>query len=266
MERGLRYFLILFLSLSASAWAKTIIISDLDDTIKQTNSDSGLDVLRNGVFTRKIFSGMDALLTSMEKYSDGLYILSASPTQIRGRVNSLLKKFNIKAEEVILRNYFSRESRFDYKLNAIKKIMDETDADVVLMGDDVGEDPEIYLEAKRLFGERVLAIYIHLVKNRPLPEEITPYISSFDIAFHEYRHKRMDFDGVVELAKLIEKSSMKDVVPYFTYCPKEVGFWTDFENPVLQIYLKRVSVKIIEYCQSQREKEFLDLNQNTMLQ
>lgn len=266
MERGLQYFLVLVLFLATSAWSKTIIISDLDDTIKQTNSDGGLDVVRNGVFTLKIFGGADSLLKEMKDYTDGLYILSASPTAVRGRVNALLKKHKIETKEVILRNYLQRESRFEYKLNAIKRILDETDANVILMGDDVGEDPEIYLEAKRLFGERVLAIYIHLIKNRPLDPEIIPYVSSFDVAFHEYGANRLGFLATIRMAKAVEKSNMKDVVPYFAYCPKEVGFWTNFENPVLQIYLKRVSVKIVEYCQSRSDKDFLDLNQDPVLE
>src|SRR5690606_3353130 len=126
--------------------------------------------------------------------------------------------------------------------------------------------PEVYVEAKRLFGERVLAIYIHLIKNRPLDPEVIPYVSSFDIAFHEYQAKRLSFLATLKLARTVEKSNVKDIVPYFAYCPKEVGFWTNFENPVLQIYLKKVSVKIVEHCQSRRDKDFLDLNQNTVLE
>lgn len=252
MERFTGYFTVLALLLSFNLSAKTIIISDLDDTIKQTNSK-----LPVGVFSSKIFAEVDTLLSQMSTYSEELYVLSASPTVLRKKIERLLEKHSIKANGIILRNYLSRESKFDYKLNAIKDIMDKTDADVIFLGDDVGEDPEIYAEAKRLYGNRVLAIYIHTIENRVIPSDIIKYISSFDVAYHEYKERRLEMNQAIDLAKKLDKADAKDIVPYFAYCPEEVGFWAGYENPVLFYYVKKVAVKILAHCKKPL-KEVID--------
>lgn len=261
MEKFTRYFVVLGLLLSFGLEAKTIIISDLDDTIKQTNSKTPV-----GVFSSKIFAEMDTLLDKMASYSEELYVLSASPTLLKKKVERLLKKHSIKTKEIILRNYFSGESRFDYKLNAIKEIMDKTDADVIFLGDDVGEDPEIYAEAKRLYGNRVLAIYIHAIEKRQIPPEMIHYVSSFDVAYHEYKEKRLDMKKAVDLAKKMDKAQMKDIVPYFAYCPTDVDFWAGYENPVLFYYVKRIALKILNHCKSSHLKEVVDAKALTLVE
>lgn len=246
-------FLILYLILFSfcSFSYDTIIISDLDDTIKKTNVDRSSAALFNALFTKKAFAGMSDLFETMQTYSSDLYILSNSPNLFRFNIKQLLKKHDINYVEVSTRNLLKDKDAFAYKYNYVVKKIIETGKKAILIGDDVGEDPEVYLKVKQNYPQSVAAIYIHKVKNRKIPNGVIPYISVFDIALNEYLFKRMNLSQAQFMGDaLISEYAIKNVIPKFAYCPKSESFWAGYDVAELNTLIESMVAKIINHCLS----------------
>ena len=246
-----KIILILCLVFSLSSFASISIVSDLDDTIKITNSGEELDGAISAFFKNDVFTGMPDFFSAARLYSNELHILSASPKILRLRISSTLKAKKIQFESLTLKNAIAGESKLDYKVSAIKKLFEASSDDFILIGDDVGQDPEAYKAIQELYPNRVLAIYIHVINGRDLPEGVVKYWTTFDLFLREHSAGRMlpAWVGMgAELVLLEKKNQM--IIPDFAKCPTNpaVFAWqlgTEFRKLALE-----VSLKMTKYCLS----------------
>lgn len=226
-----------------------MVISDLDDTIKQTNVKNPGDAAYNALFTQKVFSGIPELFDSMKSYTDKLYVLTNSFNFFRYNIFKLLDKFDIQALEVSTRHLFRDKDGFKYKYEYIVDKMKETNGKVILMGDDNGKDPEVYAEVLKNYPDKVLSIYIHKVMNRKLPRGITSYITAFEIAVHEFEKGRMNLNDALVLGESsLNEFELKNIIPKFSYCPKVNFIQRITRSSELENYIQALSQKIIKYC------------------
>lgn len=254
MAKRLLTLLTLVLSFSAFSY-DTIVISDLDDTIKRTNVDRSGRAIYNAVFTQKVFAGMTDLFETMDSYTSGLYVLSNSPNMFRFNIFKLLNKHSINAVEVSTRRLLRDRDGFHYKYKFVVNKIKETDSKVVLLGDDVGEDPEVYEKVKANYPNKVAAIYIHKVKNREIPDVVTPYISVFDIAVNEYKAERMNLNQAMMLGDAVFSDyDINKVLPKYTYCPKTDTFWDAYDVSELNDLIDDISDKISTFCTTSRKQ------------
>jgi phosphatidate phosphatase APP1 len=227
-----------------------VVISDFDDTIKQTNVQSTTGAIFNGVFTKKAFAGMNSLFDSMDSYTSGLYILSNSPNLLRFKIFKLIVKHGLNPIEVSTRNIIKDRDGFKYKYDYVVSKIKELNSKVVLIGDDVGEDPEVYAKVKEDYPGLVDEIYIHVVKHREIPSGITDYITSFDIAINEYKKERMNLNQVMMLGnELAVDYSMKNVIPKFSFCPKDSSRWDSINISELANLIQETTRRIVNHCQ-----------------
>jgi len=234
---------------SAHAWSNTIIISDLDDTIKITNSAN----LRRGVFrsafTKQVFAGLPMFFERSMSYANELHVVSAGPKAIKFIVENTLEENGIVFESVNLRNVLHSEQKLDYKVRMIEGILKKSSGKVILMGDDVELDPEVYQKVVSLFPDRVMATYIHVVRNRKVPAFVKTYLTSLDLAIHEHLAGRMDEKSVLDVLGALDKAEdLDDIFPRFAHCPKN---WSP-----AQYADKAQSLisKIKHYCQKRDQK------------
>lgn len=241
--------LFLFLALfSFGAQASITIISDLDDTIKITNAADLKRATYNGIFRKRVYTGMPEFLNEARSYSNALHVVTASPSVIRPRVNATLAAHDIEADGVYLRNVF-REGKHEFKVRVIKDIMAETSDNVILIGDDVDKDPEIYQQIQQSFPERVLGVYIHIVRNREVPAGMTRYWTSFDLALREFLAGRMALPSVKKVGEsLLQASKLSRIFPKFAHCPSDASI---FEWQLQTIFLQEaqeLTEKLKQYC------------------
>ncbi len=233
----------------------TILISDFDDTIKQTNVGSTAGSVVNGVFSTKAFAGMNDLFASMDSYTNGLYILSNSPNILRYKIFKLLNKHNLSPLEVSTRNLIRNRDGFKYKYSYVVSKIKNLNTKVILFGDDVGEDPEVYAKVKKNFPNKVSEIYIHVVKDRKLPSGVVDYITAFDIATNEYKNDRMNLNQALILGtQLLYDYNMANVLPKFAHCPTSKDRWENNSPIALMPLVLATSHKIVKYCQSAKIK------------
>jgi phosphatidate phosphatase APP1 len=238
------------LLISLSSYGSISVISDLDDTIKITNSGDTVDGATNAALKSDVFSGMTEFFMGTKYYANELYVLSASPTILRLKIETTLKKRQIDFHQLILKNPTYQQSKFSYKVQEIKKIIEQTSDDFIFLGDDVGQDPEAYAEIKRLYPNRVLAIYIHVIKNREIPTG-TKYWTTLDLFLREFMAGRMT-PGWIEkgLQVLSNEKDMEKIMPRFAHCPSSRSVWSWQAASDYAVEAQAFSLKIAFYCQA----------------
>lgn len=241
------------LSLSTHLFASITIVSDLDDTIKITEaSGDPEDLLGN-----KVYPGMPEFLKSARDYSTSLYIVSASPSILRKKIESTLKKKLIKYNGLILRsNLF--ESKFDYKVRKIKEIMENTSDDFIFIGDDIGQDPEVFLELTKLFPGRVLGSYIHVIEGRSIDRSLVSYWTSFDLILREFDAYRMTSEGVELVAEtLLQEKNLELIFPKKASCPSTVDIWEWQLRTIFVQEAQKLIGRFTLFCQARQSDIFL---------
>ncbi len=158
------------------------IISDIDDTIKESNVLDKKELVKN-TFFRKFspVKGMPQLYQKFESKGIAFHYVSGSPWQLYPAINSFLhdeqfpegavelKLFRVKDRSIIK---FISADQLTYKLNAIKTIIDRfPQRKFILIGDSGEKDPEVYTEIADQYKDRVKYIFI---RDAGLIEENSP--------------------------------------------------------------------------------------------
>ena len=175
------------------------VISDIDDTVLQTDATHLLNMART-VFlgnarTRLPFKGVAAFYRALYHAAHGgiqkeaeeklpfnpLYYVSSSPWNLYDLLSDFFHLQDIPIGPVLfLRDWGISEQEFipsghrSHKMKAIRTILDTCSSlPFILVGDSGQEDPEIYSEVVSLYKDRILAIYIRNVsRDLKRPEAI----------------------------------------------------------------------------------------------
>lgn len=250
-----KLFLAFILAFSLHSVASVSILSDLDDTIKITQSGGNAsDVVGTDVFT-----AISDFYESAQDYSNEMHILSASPKFMKKHIEKVLEKHQIDFASLTLRPSLL-ENKFDYKLREIKRILANSSDDFILIGDDLGEDPEVYSAIAELYPERILGIYIRVIKGRPIknPENLITYYTSFDLFLREYLAGRMGRSRVLGgLEKMLGEVKLEFIFPRRAQCPRtyDVWFWhyhTEFAREASVL-----TQKLLTFCGARQSVNIL---------
>lgn len=216
--------LVIFISFSAS-YAKTLIVSDVDDTVKVTDVLNKPNAIYNALFSKAAFSGMSVLYKELNSQDSVFYYVSGSPTILEKKVGAFLE-FNgfPQIENLILKKGISTPT-YDYKVAAISKIINTQNPDkVILIGDDTEFDPEVYETIAKNFPGKVESIYIRAIQDRDLPklDIIKNFFSAAEIAGLEILKGNL---GSLSLAKVagafIRPENGSKIFIEDRYCPSE---------------------------------------------
>jgi phosphatidate phosphatase APP1 len=159
--------------------AQFAVISDIDDTILQTDAANVVRMARS-VFlenarTRLPFAGVAAFYHALQDGAHGtdmnpLFYVSSSPWNLYDLLSEFFELQGVPLGPIFLRNWgISRDELLptkhrDYKLGVIRQMLDlYPDLPFILIGDSGQEDPEIYHAIVHEYPGRVLAVYVRNV-------------------------------------------------------------------------------------------------------
>ena len=240
-----KFLILLLISFNAFSFS---IISDLDETIKITGH--GPRAVYNALRSKKIYLGMNTLFSELDE--DNLYVITASPNQIRRFIFKLFTHNNIDVEELITKNWFGGEGTFEYKYRSIENILESSEEQFILMGDNTSEDEAVYREIKKNYPNRILAIYIRVTKTPELSvdNEINYFYHTIDIALNEFKSKRLSNKSVLNILKdfAILKNKYELIFPKFAYCPTAEE---DLLTPRVfgySIVVDQINKELIKHC------------------
>lgn len=243
------FVLLLFTFLSThlrAQYQNHVIISDLDDTYKITNTKCKIITVFNGLFTKKTFVGMPSLYQEMMSSAHQFYILSSSPEFIRKPIKKLMRKTNLYPDSIILKPNGIRGPK--YKYITIKKIFEtNNDKSFILIGDDSGHDHDIYSKLANEFPEQITAIYIRPVKYKNIDSMICTYNTAFDIACAEYNANRIDKKIVEKIAEeIINCDDIELILPRYLGIKPNSSICAKQTNDTTLIKLRTTIMEKIE--------------------
>ena len=208
-----------------SVFAKTLVITDLDDTVKVTDVLNKKNAIYNALFSKAAFAGMAELYRGFDNKNTIFYYVSGSPAFLEEKVGGFLSFNNFPMRENVVLKKGLRSPTYDYKVAAIHKIMDAVNPDkVILIGDDTEHDPEIYQAISILYPTKVAAIYIRAIKNRELPklDMIKNFFSAVEVAGWEVLNKSISSRILVKVANsYLNRENGSKVSIKNRYCPSE---------------------------------------------
>ena len=183
----------LFLYIQTFALADTCpkkyhLVSDFDHTIKLYHTDKTEIDLLDALLITEIYPGIDLLYQELLTYSsfqesqdcinnNFLSIVTASPKIFKKSALKLLKENNFPKFKISFRNLFY--SRFTHKINTLTKIKEQSDTPLIIIGDDSGNDPEIFNRFSIDNPQTTITTYIHSIKNRELFDNQIGYYTIF---------------------------------------------------------------------------------------
>lgn len=153
------------------------VISDLDDTVLQTDVRNVLRMFREVLFgnahTRVPFAGVGAFYRALhdaEGAANPIFYVSSSPWNLHDLLDEFLRLHRIPPGPMHLRDWgLSREEllplgHHGHKRAAIDAILSTfSDLPFILVGDSGQEDPEIYQDVVHDHPGRILCVYIRSV-------------------------------------------------------------------------------------------------------
>jgi phosphatidate phosphatase APP1 len=146
------------------------IISDIDDTVLQTDATSLVGMARSLVrnaATRLPFEGVADLYKALHRDLNPLFYVSSSPWNLYDLLHDFMDLNGIPHGPMFLQDWGIEEATFilashtEHKLAQIQQIVDYYPAlRFVLIGDSGQHDPEIYLRVIQTHPGRVIAAFI----------------------------------------------------------------------------------------------------------
>lgn len=176
---------------SVLSQAKTLFISDIDDTIKISYVLDKSNKVSNTIMLNNHFYGMAQLYQAYKVVDPAAQFayLSAAPRYIMSKAHKQFLHHNrFVTGEVFLRENLSDEN---FKIATIRSlIIKHRPEKIIMIGDNGERDPHIYAQAQLDFPEIPMKIYIHQVysvHNRedtgaaPQPNQ-TQFVTAIDLA------------------------------------------------------------------------------------
>jgi hypothetical protein len=271
----MKRLLCLTLLFSLNAFAGTQIITDFDDTIKRSNiPDHGARTVFNVPLFAKAYTAMPTLLQEMEKNSNGLYVISASPNLIRSMIKLTMYTYSIPYKDIFTRDLCeifsskvcssigesnsgqsSEDLKINYKVGKIEGVINQNPEDkLILLGDNVEADHKVYLKVADKNPGKVTQIYIRKVKDEKLPSTVVGFYTAFEIAATEYSKDRLSYGQVEDVAKdVLRGRKMYRLIPNYAHCPTKREQFTPVLNEELKTLETKVQSKVIEYCKKRQK-------------
>ncbi len=194
---------------------------------------------------------MPQFLASSRSYVSRVNLVTSSPNMIQWNIKKLLRKHDIQVDHIVVNGNLHREDHMKFKIAAIKKIMDSSDDQFIFLGDDVAHDPEIYDQIMKEFPDRVLAIYIHLVHNRPVPATSQTFFTAYELSVKENLAGRLSKGSVRHVAKaMLASGDYKCLFPKFAYCPRDAVYYAWLNDTEFKEEATPLIESMIDYCKN----------------
>lgn len=219
----IKIVLLTFLLSINSLSAKTLIVSDVDDTVKVTDVLNKRNMVYNALFSKAEFSGMSELYREMNLTDTTFFYVSGSPKLLEEKVGDFLEfnKFPQKANLILKQGV--KTHTYDYKVEAITNLIKKMNPDkIILIGDDTEYDPEVYETISKIFPSRVESIYIRAIRDRELPKSgnIKNFFSAVEVAGLEVLKGNLQTSSLIKVsASFIRREKGAKIVINGRYCP-----------------------------------------------
>lgn len=220
---------------------QTILISDIDDTIKNSYVLDADSALLNISQTNNLFRGMNSLY---QNFSQVFYLSSALKKVIGPFHQRFLAKHHFPLTELYLRPGIFTDS-YHFKKNTIIKIIQyHKPTTLILVGDNGEHDPEVYHEIKQTYPHIKVISFIRLPYSQyghngnfgaPTYSGQKTFSTSIDLAFFLEEKKLLPKASLLSLLKQELQGFIYEPIDIMRGTPLFFPAWYDCRDyqPVL---------------------------------
>ncbi|MCP3098993.1 DUF2183 domain-containing protein [Myxococcus sp. K15C18031901] len=143
-----------------------LVVSDFDDTVAVTEVTRPTKLVASALLkdadTQPVVPGMAAFYRCLRGGGEmpAFALVSGSPIQYLPRVGGFLTRHGFPAGFGVYLRDLGPGTMSGYKQPLLRRLLQQFDAPVVLVGDSGEKDPEVYAQIREEFPGRVKAIYI----------------------------------------------------------------------------------------------------------
>lgn len=241
----MKKIIIFLLTLASSfSFARTLIISDIDDTIKVSHILSTSDKVSRATDVSTPFTGMAQLyqLILNENIADSKIVyLSNAPETVAG-----IPLMAISHQEFLSNNHFPKgeldlnESIFnsDHKITEIRRLIEIEKPDlVILVGDNGERDAEVYHQAFLEYGGKYRTItFIHQLYSSKVPFYLPNFMAEIGKTLYK---EQVGYVTPVEIAielnqqNIFSQKSVEWLLNHVAdYIVQEQSSWIDQFKPI----------------------------------
>ncbi len=149
-----------------TSFAKLVVVSDIDDTVKVSHVRDKLDAVQNAFKTNNIFKGMSDLYHGVKAENDAtIYYLTNAPKILMERSHmNLLKNGKFPTGTLLARSGYSSD---EFKTVALEAIMEhEQPTQVILLGDNGEKDIYFYSEIAKKYPSVEFTTFIRIAYDK----------------------------------------------------------------------------------------------------
>lgn len=221
--------------------AGTILISDIDDTVRQTNSRNlgSMTILKN-----MEFAGMAKLYSQTRSQFSEIDYVTGNPLPLQKMVEYFLISNQFPNGMI-----YARDTQYDtvtHKVKAIEGLIAQKNPNqLVMIGDNGEQDPVSYKMIADKHSDLSSTIFIHQLYNDPVNAPQIPWLTSIDLTAQFFSRgwaSEKDLDDILNLALpklLLNTLEREKVFPAWGECRE---------------FFKNYSLPQANYSQSQLEK------------
>lgn len=266
------FLLFLTSTLHSTSFAQTqssplTLISDIDDTLLQTNVENKWKAATSILHAPRVFIGMNFLFQEFKKTNDDheFNYVSGSGKFLTLRLTRFLDRFQFPEGHLFLTKNkdWLKHNISSFKTNTISNLLQQNKNPALLFGDNTEMDPEIYLNLKAKFSNQISQIYIHKISLKHTNLESTElfyYLTPVEIAIHEYEMGRLTKENVLLTFDFFMNSinlNFDLTFPKWGFCPADVHDFPDFyseNHSEFETQLETIRSKIISNCSLRKSK------------
>jgi len=168
---------------STSVWAlpKTLVITDIDDTIRSLNVRSSyLNMLDNALDSSRAFSGMSEILNILDQEGASIYYVSAVVEPFVGYSEEFLETNDFpQMDQFYHRGWF--QDTYDFKLAEVERIIKREKPELILLlGDNADKDVAVYRQIGLRYSQVIT--FIHKVYPDSIDSHQNIYLTGADLA------------------------------------------------------------------------------------
>lgn len=262
----------LLFTFSLSSHGKTLVVSDVDDTIKLAHVRDYGDAVSYALDDESRFLGMSSLYFQIlrdQPESEIVYLSKAPAWAMEKTHRRFLDNGEFPHGQYIPRSDYDEDV---HKLKTLRTLLSEIKPDkVILFGDNGEQDADVYAQIVNEYSGKGIEFYqfIHIVYSRNtfmergavLHDGQVGFVTPIEVALELEKKYILRFSSVQEIIKTLTPEILKQkfieakgvvAIPYFMNCSDFVWKWDDRLNqfaPLAELKLrlaKRCKLKMLE--------------------
>lgn len=187
--------------------AQTLVISDIDDTLKESQILDTWGTIGNALLGREAFWQMPELMTAIHAQGAEVVYLSMAPVEIMEKAHRQFLRLNRFPNGLLILPSFRQ--RTNHKVRWIQKLVAEKKPKlVILLGDNGEKDPQIFqqmTESLKNTGVEILSFvrinYNYKKQGSMILNGQRPFVTAAEVALPLYARRLLTLDDANMLVK-----------------------------------------------------------------